>query len=189
VLLVHGLWDSAERLSPLKVGLKVRGIDDLHALDLVPNDGRAPIAELGALVGRAVTSIAADGQVDIVGFSMGALVSRWYVQRGGGKERVRRFVSISGPHHGTKVALAAPFLAGVRDMRQDSDLLRDLASDTDPFGPVDVHCLYTPFDLLILPAKSAVLPTARSVREFRVPTHRSMVTNRRVLDHVAALLR
>ena len=134
VLLVHGLWGFAQRLAPLKAGLEARGIDNVHALDLVPNDGRAPIAELGAIVGRAASKLGE--KVDIVGFSMDALVSRWYVQRGGGKERVRRFVSISGPHHGTKVAVAAPSLAGARDMRPESDLLLDLGSDTDPFGPV-----------------------------------------------------
>lgn len=189
VLLVHGIWDSAARLAPLKAGLEARGLTNVHALDLVPNDGRAPIAELGALVARAAAALGAGGPVDVVGFSMGALVSRWYVQRGGGKERVRRFISISGPHHGTTTAYAVPFFAGVRDMRPGSELLRDLASDTDPFGPVDVHCLYTPFDLMILPAKSSVLAGARSVHEFRVPMHRFMITDGRVLDHIAALLR
>ena len=191
VLLVHGIWDSSSRLAPLAAGLTLRGVPGVHAIDLVPNDGRAPIAELGRLVAREADALAARekaSRVDVVGFSMGALVSRWYIQRGGGKERVRRFVSIAGPHHGTATAYALPF-AGARDMRPKSALLEDLARDPDPFGDVAVHCLYTPFDLMILPAKSAVLPGARSVRGFRVAMHRFMITDARVLDHVAALLR
>ncbi len=191
VLLVHGIWDSSSRLAPLAAGLTLRGVRGVHAIDLVPNDGRAPIAELGRLVAREADALAARekaAQVDVVGFSMGALVSRWYIQRGGGKERVRRFVSIAGPHHGTATAYALPF-PGARDMRPKSALLEDLETDPDPFGDVAVHCLYTPFDLMILPAKSAVLAGARSVRGFRVAMHRFMITDARVLDHVAALLR
>jgi len=190
VLLVHGIWDSSSRLAPLQAGLEKRGVRPVHALDLVPNDGRAPIAELGRIVAREADALAdheGAAQVDVVGFSMGALVTRWYIQRGGGKERVRRFVSISGPHAGTAVAYALPF-AGVREMRPGSALLRELAADADPFGGVEVHCLYTRFDLMILPPSSSVLAPARSVRMFSVPMHRFMITNDGVLDHIAALL-
>jgi len=191
VLLVHGIWDTAKVMGPLKAGLERRGLGPVHALDLVPRGGRAPIAELGELVAREAEALAARegaSRIDVVGFSMGALVARWYVQRGGGKERVRRFVSISGPHRGTLNAYALP-LPAVRDMRPNSDLLRDLAADADPFGAVDVHCVYTPFDVMILPAKSSVLPGARSVRSIGVVMHGLMIFDRRVHDHVAEVLR
>lgn len=190
VLLVHGIWDSATRIRSLWAGLRLRGVRLAHAIDLVPNDGRAPIATLGEIVAReahALRERARTERIDIVGFSMGALVTRWFLQRGGGKDVVARFVSISGPHHGTLTAYALPF-AGVRDMRPNSALLRDLASDEDPFGDVEVHCLYTPYDATIVPAASSVLPKATSVRAFPVPLHRWMIGDGRVLDHVCALL-
>jgi triacylglycerol lipase len=80
-------------------------------------------------------------------------------------------------------------LAAVRDMRPNSELLRDLASDVDPYGAVDVHCVYTPFDLLILPPTSSVLPGARSTRAIKVVLHGLMIFDRRVHDHVANILR
>jgi triacylglycerol lipase len=159
-------------------------------MDLVPSDGRERLATLGHQVAEEATALAERegvSRVDVVGFSMGALVARWYVQRGGGKERVRRFVSISGPHAGTLTAYALPF-AGVRDMRPGSSFLGDLEDDPDPFGAVEVHCVYTPFDLTIVPAKSSVLAGARSTRTFPVPVHRFMITDARVLDHVAGIL-
>jgi triacylglycerol lipase len=191
VLLVHGFWDSAKVMAPLKAGLERRGIAPAHAMDLVPRSGRAPLAEMAKLVVREAETLAARervSKIDLVGFSMGALVARWYVQRGGGKERVRRFVSISGPQHGTLNAYALP-LAALRDMRPNSALLRDLASDPDPFGAVEVHCVYTPFDLMVFPAKSAVLPGARSVHTIPVLIHGLMILDRRVHDHVAEVLR
>jgi triacylglycerol esterase/lipase EstA (alpha/beta hydrolase family) len=110
ILLVHGIWDSAAVMGPLKAGLERRGLTRAHAINL-PRNGRLPIAELGKLLVEEADALArreAATHIDVVGFSMGALVARWYVQRGGGKERVRRFVSISGPHHGTLGAYALP---------------------------------------------------------------------------------
>lgn len=188
-LLVHGIWDSARRLEPLRAGLEARGVRAVQAMDLAPNNGSAPIAALSAQVDLRARAIAAaeGGAIDVVGFSMGALVARHWIQRGGGKRLVRRFVSISGPHHGTLTAHALP-LAGARDMRPESALLRDLAADADPFGDVEVHCVYTPWDAMVLPARTAVLPGARSVTAVPVAMHRFMITDPRVLDLVAAIL-
>lgn len=189
VLIVHGIWDSRARVRTLEHGLRARGIEHVAAFDLRPNDGRAPIAVLAEQAKLEADALlrAHGAPIDLVGFSMGALVSRYYLQRLGGKGHVRRFVSISGPHHGTLVAHALP-LAGLRDMRPGSALLRELEADPDPFGGVEVHCLYTPYDLMIVPARSSVLPQARSVQRLPIPIHRMMITQRSSLDAIARLL-
>jgi triacylglycerol lipase len=190
--LVHGIWGDAAQLDPLRRALEARGLSAV-ALTLSPNDGSASIEELGGQIGRAIdglrqaTSTETDQKVDLVGFSMGALASRWYVQRGGGKARVRRFVSISGPHAGTLTAHALGH-AGARQMRPQSDLLSDLAADDDPWGPVEVHALYTPFDLMVVPATSALLPRARTTHKIPALLHRWMLSDRRVHEIVASLL-
>lgn len=190
-LLVHGIWDSSSRLAPLREGLISRGVDDVRAMDLTPNDGRALIPALAAQVAERADAVLREtgaSRLDVVGFSMGALVTRYFIQRGGGRDRVRRFVSISGPHAGTETARALP-LAGVRQMRPGSALLRDLAGDADPWGDVEVHCLYTPYDLMVMPGRSGVLEGARTVRALPVALHRWMITDARSLDAVAAILR
>jgi triacylglycerol lipase len=144
---------------------------------------------LGQIVARRVEELVDPaGQVDVVGFSMGALVARQYIQRGGGKARVRRFISIAGPHRGTIVAYAG-ISPGARDMRPNSKLLKDLEADLDPWGDVDVHCCYTPYDAMIVPQQSSILRGARTVRRFSALTHRRMIMDRAVLDYVASLLR
>lgn len=190
VLVVHGIWDSARRMAPLVEGLRARGVVHVRSFDLLPANGSAGIARLGALVVREAQALAAEhavAKIDLVGFSMGALLGRWFLQRGGGKQQVRRFVSIAGPHAGTWSAYALP-LAGPRDMRPNSVFLRDLAADPDPWGEVEVHCLYTPYDAMILPATSSILPGARSVQAIPVKMHRFLVTDARVHDRVAATL-
>jgi triacylglycerol lipase len=74
-------------------------------------------------------------------------------------------------------------------MRPGSALLADLAADPDPWRNVCVHCIYTPYDLMILPATSSVLAGAHSVHRIPVAIHRFMLRDRRVLDRVARLLR
>ena len=74
-------------------------------------------------------------------------------------------------------------------MRPDSALLKDLAGDPDPWGPVEVHAFWTPRDLMILPPKSSRLPRVKAERTFPgVYLHRWMVTDPTVLDAVAAVL-
>jgi triacylglycerol lipase len=190
VLLVHGLWDSLARIEPLAAGLRARGIERVHSFDLRPSDGRAPIAELARQIADQADALRAQtgaAQIDLLGFSMGALASRYYLQRGGGRAHVRRFISISGPHAGTWTAFALPH-AGVRDMRPRSALLRDLEADEDPFGGVEVHCIYTSLDLMIVPSRSSVLRAAHSVHCLRVPLHRWMIRDPRVLDLIASAL-
>ena len=191
VLLVHGIWDSAASIAPLARGLATRGFERVTSFDLKPSDGSATIPELAEQVRAQVDALLARhgcDQIDLVGFSMGALTSRYYLQRCGGKAHVRRFVSISGPHAGTWTAYALP-LAGIRQMRPGSALLVDLDSDDNPWGSVQVHCMYTRFDLTILPARSSLLRGAHRTHELTVPIHRMMMSDPGVLDLVAEALR
>jgi len=190
VLLVHGLWDSSEDLEPLRAALHRSAITRTAAIDLEPNDGAVGVAALAAQVRAAADALREryeSEKLDVVGFSMGALVSRYYVQRLGGKARVRRYVSIAGPHAGTLTAHFAK-LAVAREMRPGSALLRELAGDVDPWSGVEVHCFITPADLMIVPAKSGVLAGAREVRVFPVAMHRWMITDQGVMDAVVEVL-
>ncbi len=187
VLLVHGIWDTGAKLGPIARALSAAGAPATDAITLSRTDGSAPLLELGREVAAAAEALGP--RVDLVGFSMGALVCRAYVQRLGGRERVRRFVSIAGPHAGTIWARSAgPRARGVRDMRPGSPLLRDLAGDADPWGEVEVHTLWTPFDLMIVPPRSSRLPRAKSETTLPIALHRWLVTDPRAIAHVVHVL-
>jgi triacylglycerol lipase len=190
VLLVHGIWDDGAKLGTMRRAIERAGLGPVAAIDLVPNDGRGPILELAGIVAREARALAArapSSRIDVVGFSMGALVVRAWIQRAGGKALVRRFVSISGPHAGTLTALAIPY-AGVREMRPGSPLLRELEADPDPWGEVEVHVLYTPFDLMIVPPSSSRLRGARSEQRLPIALHRWMIEDPRAIERVVAIL-
>lgn len=188
VLCVHGLHDRGVVFRRVRRALEARGVT-VETIDL-PSSGRLPVAELARLVvgaGEALKQRTGAEKIDLVGFSMGALASRFAVQRLGAAAWVRRFISISGPHAGTWTAYLLGF-AGVRDMRPNSALLMDLAKDKDPWGAVEVHAFWTPYDLMILPARSSQLRGVRSERTFPVALHPLMLWNKRVIAAVVEVL-
>jgi triacylglycerol lipase len=190
LVVVHGIWDDARSIAPLVRGLARHGVGAPHVIELDPPWGTASIErlaeQLATFVERAQAQYGGE-RLDIVGFSMGALVTRTYLQLLGGHARVRSFVSISGPHRGTLTAYALPLL-GVRQMRPGSALLRALGDDVSQLSSVAVHCLYTPFDAMIVPSHSGVLRGARSVHRLPVLLHRLMIHDARVHALVARLL-
>lgn len=191
VLLVHGIWHTGNHLRHMRSHLLSQGIGPVVAVDLRPNTGVALVEDLACAVDAAAAELLASSgaaQLDVVAFSMGALVSRYWLQCMGGKDCTRRFVSISGPHAGTMTAWALP-LEGVRQMRPKSPLLKRLEADPDPFGAVEVHTLWTPFDLVVFPPRSACLPAAQSEQSLPVPMHRFMISHPTALSKVTELLR
>jgi triacylglycerol lipase len=185
VLLVHGIWDAGERFDRMRSALEEAGLADVRTIDLSPNDGSGLIEELASQVESAARDL--EAPFDVVGFSMGALVTRYWVQKLGGKERARRFVSISGPHAGTMTAFAMA-KAGVRQMRPKSALLSELDADPDPWGRCEVHTLWTPYDLMIVPARSSRLSRAAYDHCLPVPLHRWMITHPRAIKTVISIL-
>lgn len=189
-LLVHGIHDTARTFRKVREALTSAGQRSVRAVDLTPNNGDAPICELARQVDDAAAALLKEtgsSRIDLVGFSMGSLVSRYWIQRLGGRERARRFISISGPHAGTWLAHLSG-RAGIRDMRPGSALLCDLEADEDPWGQVEAHVLYTPLDLMILPARSSVLRKAASEQTIPVVFHPLMLSDRRVIERITSLL-
>jgi triacylglycerol lipase len=186
VVCVHGIWNTGADFGRMARFLGDRGFD-VHALDLVPNDASLGLAELAAqLVAYVDERFAAGATFDLVGFSMGGVVSRYYLQRLGGYSRVRRLVTISCPHHGTAMAYLSR-KPGVLQMRPKSALLAELNQDLSTLAGVAVTSIWTPLDLMILPPESSRLPIGREVL-VPAPLHGLMLHDPRALRAVADAL-
>ncbi|MEA3207122.1 MAG: triacylglycerol lipase [Chthoniobacter sp.] len=186
VLLIHGIKDDARKMERMARHLRQEG-REVHTMSLRPSWGQKGLDELAVqIAAEADRLFAPDQTFDLVAFSMGGLVSRYYVQRLGGLERVRRFVTISTPHQGTVFAylIANP---GCRQMRPGSAFLRDLASDAHRLEQVQFTSVWTPLDLIILPARSSAVPQARN-RKLWIVAHPLMVWQPLALRAVSAAL-
>ncbi|KAB8335462.1 triacylglycerol lipase [Scytonema tolypothrichoides VB-61278] len=186
VLLVHGIFDTGRVFDTMIPYLNQRGWT-VYDLDLIPNNGNIGLDTLAEQVADYIDATFEPEQfLDIVGFSMGGVVSRYYVQRLGGINRVQRFVTISSPHHGTWIAYCRQGL-GCIQMRPDSVLLQNLNQDVDMLRQIDFTSIWTPYDLMIVPASSSQMPVGREVI-VPVLNHSWMLTDSRSLAAVASAL-
>lgn len=186
VVLVHGIWNTAGIFSVLQRYLEQAGWK-VYALSMTPNNGDAPLSLLAEQVADFVEDqLGTDRLFDLVGFSMGGLVSRYYLQRLGGLERVQRFVSVSTPHQGTALALFSRRL-GVGQMRPGSPFLRSLNQDIHRLETIRFFSFWTPFDLLILPPWSSDTGLGK-VERLAVSAHNRMIRDEAGLKAIAQAL-
>jgi triacylglycerol lipase len=174
VILIHGIWDTKAIFSKMSARLTELGWC-VYSLNLTPNDGSLGLDSLAKQLADYISETFDPEQaIDIVGYSMGGIVSRYYVQRLGGINRVQRFITISSPHKGTLTAYSLP-LPGYLDMRPDSGLLRDLNQDVTVLKRINFTSMWTPFDIMILPSSSSQMPVGKEIK-LNVMLHRQMVT-------------
>jgi triacylglycerol lipase len=186
VLLIHGLDDTVSVFTWMIAYLRDRGWTDIHAINLSPNNGDAGLETLAEQVHAYVEShIAYAEAIDLVGFSMGGLVSRYYVQRLQ-QRRVENFVTLASPHQGTWTGYLRQN-PGACQMRPGSAFLNDLNRTAYELQQVTFTSFWTPYDLMIVPANSSQLGVGTMV-QLPVLAHPLMVIDDLALEAVAATL-
>jgi triacylglycerol lipase len=187
VVVVHGIYNTGGDMIRLTRALKAAGREVLP-ITLRPATGRAPLEDLSAQLERYVAEKAVRRPFDLLGFSMGGLVARHYLQRRGGLPQVRKFVTLSTPHHGTHWA-RFHWGAGTAQMRRGSAFLQDLNADADTLKQVEFISIWVPSDLLILPATSSVMPQARNIRLRSLLGHPACVLQKGAIRQVVEALK
>jgi triacylglycerol lipase len=183
LLLVHGIFNQGRMFWKMAHHFAQRGYE-VHAPDLVPNSACTSLSVLSGQLREYIdTHLPADAPYHLLGFSMGGLVSRHYLQAHAELVRVQSFTTLSSPHNGTLNAWWLP-LKGWREMRPGSAFLRQLAAN-DPRIATHLRPLsiWTPLDLVILPSNSSVWDIADN-ESFPVPLHPAMRYSRKVIARV-----
>jgi triacylglycerol lipase len=188
-VLVHGLFDTPALFWSLRQRLGRRR-DPVLAPPLPHGLGSTPLEILARRLGDQIEAAYGPEQpIDLLGFSMGGLIARTWLQLEGGAARTRRFLSIASPHAGSLVALPwpRPLLAGVADMKPGSPLLRRLDADLEPLRRIDCTSFYIPSDLMVIPGWRAVLPVGPRIR-LPVLQHRLLMAEPGSLTPITAEL-
>lgn len=187
VLLIHGIFINSAVFHKMSAYLTDLGWE-VHALDLPIHDTTLGLDRLAERVADyANKKFGQEQPLDIVGFSMGGLVSRYYVQRLGGIERVQRLVAISSPHNGTWTANCLESLTSVQ-MRPGSAFLNDLNGDVGMLERLNFTSIWTDWDFIIVPAASSQMPVGKEVK-VPVFAHPLMPWHPKTLEAVAEALR
>lgn len=127
-------------------------------------------------------------KVDIVAHSAGGLVSRYYVQRLGGNQRVENLVLLGTPHHGTLTSYLMPVLRIAAQSMPGSSLLDDL-NRVPPPPEVRITNFWSRLDGIVIPAENSVL-RAPGVRNVQMPRmhHWGFLLSTSVCDQVKRVL-
>lgn len=179
VVLVHGIFDTGKSMLPVAGALEAAG-HECFCPDLIPNDGAMGLDHLARQLARLVDDVI-DGEdrFVLIGFSMGALVSRIYLQEHEGSRRVIGFYSISGPHRGSWTAWFGNG-KGAEELKPGSALLKRLNDESERLLEIPIVCYWTPFDLMVFPPRTALWDRAESHVTIFVPAHPLMLRSRRL---------
>ncbi|QDF76611.1 MULTISPECIES: esterase/lipase family protein [Shewanella] len=183
LVLVHGIFNTGHVMGWMRRQFERQGYECLTPT-LAPFDGRRGIAHSAKQLQRFIdASIAEDEPISLIGFSMGGIVARYYLQHLDGHKRTKALFSISSPHHGSYLAwLPYPSMA-MRELRPRSELLCQLARSESRLTGIDLYSFRTPIDFTIVPSRSSHWPLAEN-RVIWCPLHLSMIFSRRVVAEI-----
>ncbi|MFF4803315.1 esterase/lipase family protein [Streptomyces sp. NPDC001351] len=191
VLLVHGMADREWVVSSLERGLGGCGAGPFVSVTYngFSPDIRTAARVLGEQVELTVERCAGRPVV-LIGYSLGGLVARYYVQCLGGDAHVPLVITLATPHGGTVTALLAPPHPLLRQLRPGSEVLTELARPAAGCRSRFV-AFYSDLDEAVVPAARGRIDhpdlTARNVLVPGVG-HLTLPLHQPVIDEVRALL-
>jgi len=185
IILIHGLWNNSSIFSSITSKLDEIGIEYL-APTLKHSYGMTSIIDLTHTLDELILEeYGLEKEIDILGFSMGGIIGRYWIQKFKGYKRTRRLISIGSPHKGTLMAQLIPKypFRGISEMKINSKLLKEL-EDNDSFLD-DIECInfFTYWDLMVFPGWWTNLNFGKKI-SVNVYKHRNLVRNKSVVDQI-----
>ncbi|MDX2128318.1 MAG: hypothetical protein SFU91_04710 [Chloroherpetonaceae bacterium] len=189
LLCLHGIFDRPSVFDAFKIAFESKGFQVI-----VPNLhlrwGFTRIETAAETFKKTISSLTleAKNEIVLVGFSMGGIIARYYLQEMNGladlkeKAKFESFITISSPHHGSLLGYGSPGRGGF-SLRPSSPLLRQLKESESKLSGLRILSLYTPHDLMILPASSSIWKLATNI-EVEEKTHAAMLKSERVFDEI-----
>ena len=189
LVLVHGLWDTPHLFRRL-----VRRLEEHEVPLLVPHLphrlGAIPLRTLAEQLDDHIRRRWGDDvEVDLLGFSMGGIIGRVWLQQLGGGQRTYRFISVGSPQRGTVTAQWIPswLFPGLADMKRGSPLLHALNADVQSLERLDCVSYYCCWDLMVVPGWQAHLPVG-TVSQLPVLTHQQLMSHPLALEELVRTL-
>ncbi len=179
IILVHGYVMGRSCFSLLAARLAHAGLGPIIGFEYWT---LGPIGTAAKRLGRAVEIVCEQTgaeSVDIIGHSMGGLVSRYFAAIDNGARRINRLITLGTPHGGAEVRPLGVGRAR-KEMAAGSALLERLANATIGH-PTEVTIVSSSRDVLVGGGRHAELPGAESIRIDRL-NHLEMLFDREVAD-------
>ncbi len=162
-LLLDGLWGNPARLKIMRRNLEQAGMERVETF-AYNSSGFACLVGEGRRLAETIQ--AQEGAVNLVGYSMGGLVIRSAMCECANLA-VHKIAFVNTPHGGSQLARWLPGI-GISQMRPGCEFLARV--DTADWG-VETLAVWTPGDLMVIPATSARWHRATRLSKCHVPAH------------------
>jgi len=185
IILIHGLWNTADIFSSITSKLDEIGIE-YFAPTLQHKYGMTSIVSLTNLLNDLILEkYGYEKELDILGFSMGGIIGRYWINKLNGYKRTRRFITIGSPHKGTIVSQLVPKypFRGISEMKINSFLLRDLSRSDYLLRGITCISFFTYWDLMVFPGWRANLNSGEKI-SLKIYKHKNLVRNPDAVDKI-----
>ena len=187
IVLVHGIFNTGHVLFWIKRGLKKCGFD-CYTPSLWPFDGRGGIEKASQQLKEKIERrFGKEEKIVLIGYSMGGIVSRYYLQNLDGNKRVTQFYTIASPHNGSFWAYLPYPSKGVKQLKPNSPFLNLLNDDKNSLKNLQLYNYWTPLDLVV-PMGSARWALATNKRIFSF-FHFTIIFNNGLIRDIIAKIK
>ena len=185
IILIHGLWNTSSIFSFITSKLDEQGVE-YFAPTLNHSFGMTSIVELTNLIDQLILEkYGMQQEIDVLGFSMGGIIGRYWINKFNGYKRTKRFITIGSPHNGTLASQLVPKypFRGISEMKINSSLLRDLANYDYFLNDIDCISFFTYWDLMVFPGWRANLNVGEKI-SLNIFKHRNLVRNPEAVERI-----
>ena len=178
IILIHGLWNTGDIFSSITLKLDQLGIE-YFAPTLNHQYGMTSIIELAKLLNDLILEkYGLEKKLDILGFSMGGIIGRYWIKKFNGYKRTRSFITVGSPHNGTLASQLIPKypFRGISEMKINSLLLRDLSNYDYLLNGINCISFFTYWDLMVFPGWRANLNSGEKI-SLEIYKHKNLVRN------------
>ena len=185
IILIHGLWNTSAIFNNLFRKFDYYDLE-YYAPTLDHYFGRTSIIDLAESLDALITKkYGNETEIDILGFSMGGIIARYWINKFNGYLKTKRFFSIGSPHRGTLTAQLVPknLFKGISEMKIGSSLLKELSEYDYLLKEIDCISFYTKWDFMVFPGWRANLPVGRKY-SLNVYKHKNLVRNPVAIDEI-----
>ena len=185
IILIHGLWNNSSIFSSISSKLDDIGVE-YFAPTLKHSYGMTSIIDLTNILNELILEkYGLEKKLDILGFSMGGIIGRFWLQKFNGYKRTRRFISIGSPHKGTFIAQLVPKFPfrGISEMKIKSKFLRELAKNDFLLDAIECINFFTYWDFMVFPSWWTNLNLGKKI-SVKVYKHRNLVRNNSAVDKI-----
>ena len=178
IILIHGLWNTSDIFSLITAKLDEIGIE-YFAPTLEHKYGMKSIVELTNLLNDLIIEkYGYKKELDILGFSMGGIIGRYWINKFNGYKRTRRFITVGSPHKGTLASQLVPKypFRGISEMKINSHLLRELSKSDYLLNGIECISFFTYWDLMVFPGWKASLNSGEKI-SLKIYKHKNLIRN------------